>query len=204
MTSCRINNNPWLFRQLSDANTFCTTAAAVLPCNFALPWSSNVTSPSATAACPSALPVPCQLSQAWGASSVTLNRSSSFPPGPLPVPLDVNTSVNPAKSYVLAAAACRYSDTAGDDGTPGWISAGDLTQNCIDQATPSSAQWRALLLTGWVSGFANASACEQCLCTAVMNMDPAVWWDALDAGPHRGGLRTADGSALCTGQVKYI
>lgn len=187
--------------QLSDANTFCTTASAVLPCNLALPWSSNVTSPSATAACPSASPAQCRLSQAWGASSLTSNHSSRFPPGSLPVPLDVNTSVFPAKSYVLAAAACRYSDAAGS--SSGWLAAEDLSQGCISQTTPTGAQWRALLLAGWISGFANATACGQCLCSAVMVMDPAVWWDALDAGPHRGGLRAPDGSAPCTGQVSW-
>ena len=85
----------------------------------------------------------------------------------------------------------------------------------IPQATPTQPQWRVLLHAGWAAngsgsaagvgggaGFANASQCAQCLCTAVMGAAPAVWWDALDAGLHRGGVRAPDGSAPCTAQVR--
>jgi hypothetical protein len=188
--------------QLSDSNTFCTSTSSVLPCNLALPWSSNVTFPAAATACP--FSSPCLLSEVWGATSLTSNKSSAFPPGPIPVPLDVNTSVSPVKSYVLAAAACRYSSTATWENLNklGWLAAGDLSKECISQASPTEAQWRALLLAGWVAGFKNSTPCSQCICTAVMSANPAVWWDALDAGPHRGGLRTADGAAQCTDQVR--
>ena len=42
------------------------------------------------------------------------------------------------------------------------------------------------------------------MCGALMAASPALWWDSLDAGPHRGGTRSPDGGAPCTGQATSL
>jgi hypothetical protein len=186
-------------QKLADSGSFCTAPGPVAACNAALPWASDV--PDA-AACPPDWPAPCRLSQAWGAASLGVAGAGWGAAGAgLGVPLGVNASVHPARSFALAAAPCRVAAARGGNGSLAWVAAGELSQECVRQARPTGAQWRAALAAGWPAGFANATPCAQCLCGAAMGGAPAEWWDAVDAWPHAAGTRTPGGGALCTAQA---
>ena len=108
-------------QKLSQANSFCTNPSLVAACNAALPWATLV--PPAAGACPAAAATGCDLAQAWGAASVQAN-ATSFPPGPLPVPLDVNTSVWPTRGAgggggILCCGGGRGGARRGQDGQQG-------------------------------------------------------------------------------------
>jgi hypothetical protein len=191
--------------QLRVTRSECTDPTFAAKCNAAIPWNSTV--PAAIAAAglgggctPSAAP---RLSQLWGACRLPGGDGVQFPAGPVPAPLVVNTSSVPPEALLLSGVACRYR------GNRSWINDARIPSECFQAAAVTGPQWAALVSAGWAraaggGGFVNASRCEACFCEALMGASPELWWDSLDAGPHRGGTRSPSGGAPCTGQAASL
>ena len=194
--------------QMRGSRSECVDPAFAATCNAAVPWNSTV--PAAIAAagldagCSSSAAL--RLSQLWGACGLAGGDGVRFPTGPVPAPLVVNTSTVPPEPLILSAMPCRYR------GNRTWINVARIPQVCFAAASVTAPQWAALVSAGWAGasspaaagGFVNASKCEACQCTALMTASPALWWDSLDAGPHRGGTRSPNGGAPCSGQAASL
>lgn len=179
--------------QLRVRRSICTDLDFATSCNAAVGWTVNATSAACTTA---GLPAGCSVAQAWGFDSSYLSY------GTPPVPLGVNNSVEPAQNFILSGQPCRWVGSAQRNESL-WLAPDKISADCVAASAVTINQWAVLNLAGWSESaqFVNESSCIFCMCSVLMTTTPALWWDSVDAWPHRAVVRTSAGVAPCSAQA---